>query len=203
MAKVNFKRIEDSSLIDNYDIEDGSFWVTGDGKTYVDYGTERIAIAGTPDTQMSDISRNTVENKVVKEYIDTQINDLNTNLSPILLWSNPNPNNVFSLQQITLNSDDYDMIEVIGISWNATGYRKRVSVKAPKGESLLLTTQFVTAGNSFYIASRVLDHVNDTLYTVDNCRAVDNGNISSLLTNNEVLIPYLIIGYKTGLFDEE
>lgn len=78
MAKVNFKRIENSSSIGYYDVEDGTFWVTGDGKTYVDYGNRRISIAGTPDTQMSDISRNTVENNVIKEYVDNKIGNIHT-----------------------------------------------------------------------------------------------------------------------------
>ena len=70
MAKVLFKRIEDSGNIDNVEVEDGSFIVTGDGKTYIDYGEDRIPTSGTPDSEMSDISRNTVENKVIKEYVD-------------------------------------------------------------------------------------------------------------------------------------
>lgn len=78
MAKVNFKRIEDSSTIDNVDIEDGAFIVTGDGKTYVDFGTDRIPTSGTPDSQMSDVSRNTVENKVIKEYVDALDDRLST-----------------------------------------------------------------------------------------------------------------------------
>lgn len=76
MAKVLFKRIEDSANINNIEIEDGSFIVTGDGKTYVDYGEDRIPTSGTPDTEMSDRSRNTVENNVIKEYVDTSLNNL-------------------------------------------------------------------------------------------------------------------------------
>ena len=71
MAVVNFKRIEDSANINNIDIEDGAFIVTGDGKTFVDYGTDRVATSGTPDLQMSGTSRNTVENRVIKQYVDT------------------------------------------------------------------------------------------------------------------------------------
>lgn len=70
MSKITFNRIESSTSINDYPIEDGSFWVTGDGKSYIDYGENRIPIAGTPDAQMSDTSRNTVENKVIKEYVD-------------------------------------------------------------------------------------------------------------------------------------
>lgn len=76
MAKVNFKRIEDSSNVGNIDIEDGNFIVTGDGKTFIDYGVNRIAVGGTPDNEMSDTSSNTVENKVIKEYIDNNIADI-------------------------------------------------------------------------------------------------------------------------------
>lgn len=73
MAKVNFKRISNSALIDNIDIEDGSFIVTGDGKAYVDYEEERIPICGTPDFEMNDESTNSVENKVIKKYIDKKV----------------------------------------------------------------------------------------------------------------------------------
>ena len=76
MAKVLFKRIEDSANINNIEIEDGSFIVTGDGKIYVDYGEDRIPTSGTPDTEMSDRSRNTVENNVIKNYVDTNIQDI-------------------------------------------------------------------------------------------------------------------------------
>jgi hypothetical protein len=76
MAKVLFKRIEDSGNINNIEIEDGSFIVTGDGKTYVDYGEDRIPTSGTPDTEMSDRSRNTVENNVIKEYVDNNVLDI-------------------------------------------------------------------------------------------------------------------------------
>lgn len=75
MAKVNFKRIEDSSQIDDVAIEDGSFIVTGDGKSYIDYGENRVPTSGTPDSAMSDSSTNTVENKVIKEYVDDTVTD--------------------------------------------------------------------------------------------------------------------------------
>jgi len=73
MGKVNFKRIESSSNIDNINIVDGNFIVTGDGKTFVDYGTNRIPTSGTPDSEMSDTSRNTVENNIVKKYVDDSV----------------------------------------------------------------------------------------------------------------------------------
>ena len=74
MAKVNFKRVQSVDDLSNLDIIDGNFIVTGDGKTYIDYGNERKGIGGTPDLEMSDTSTNSVQNKVIKEYIDN-IND--------------------------------------------------------------------------------------------------------------------------------
>lgn len=70
MAEVVFKRVENSSSLNNIPIVDGSFYVTKDGKTFIDYGNERVAVGGTPDAQMSDVSTNSVQNKTVKEYVD-------------------------------------------------------------------------------------------------------------------------------------
>jgi len=80
MAKVKFKRIPCSSQINDLPIEDGSFVITGDGKSYIDYGNDRIPTNGTLDTEISDTSRNAVENKVIKEYVDDAIGGLQYNL---------------------------------------------------------------------------------------------------------------------------
>lgn len=55
MAKVLFKRIEDSTNIDDIDIEDGAFIITKDGKSYVDYDETRVRINGTPDAPVGAI----------------------------------------------------------------------------------------------------------------------------------------------------
>ena len=79
MAKVKFKRISSSSQINNLPIEDGSFVITGDGKSYIDYGNNRVPTSGTPDDEMSDTSHNTVENKVIKEYVDNVSSNTSSN----------------------------------------------------------------------------------------------------------------------------
>ena len=43
---VLFKRVEDSTQLDNIPVVDGSFYVTGDGKIFIDYGEERIPVSG-------------------------------------------------------------------------------------------------------------------------------------------------------------
>lgn len=78
MAKVEFTRVETNDDVENIDIKDGRFIVTGEGKAFVDYGENRIGIGGTPDTQMSDSSTNSVENRVIKGYVDNEITGAET-----------------------------------------------------------------------------------------------------------------------------
>lgn len=79
MAKVLWKRINYSGQIDSLPIQDGAIIVTKDGKIYVDFDTERVPVGGSPDDEMSDISTNPIENKVVKKYIDDLINNSTSN----------------------------------------------------------------------------------------------------------------------------
>ena len=73
MAKVNFKRVQSVDDLSNLDITDGNFIVTGDGNLFIDYNNQRIAVGGTPDIEMSDVSTNPVQNKIIKKYIDNFI----------------------------------------------------------------------------------------------------------------------------------
>lgn len=89
MAKVKFKRFLSDGDLDNVAIEDGSFIVTKDGTSYVDYVDERVAFGGTPDTEMSDESINSVQNKIIKSYVDNEVDTVQTNLNKIgkTLWT--------------------------------------------------------------------------------------------------------------------
>ena len=77
MAKVTFKRYETDIEAQESDVIDGQFIVTKDGTSYIDYGEDRVAFGGTPDTQMSDTSQNSVQNKVIKEYVDGALEEQN------------------------------------------------------------------------------------------------------------------------------
>lgn len=192
MAKVNFKRIEDSSTINDIDIEDGAFIVTGDGKTYIDFGTNRIPTSGTPDSQMSDISRNTVENKVIKEYVDTNFIQKGK-----ILWTNPNSESNFDSQTITLSDNDYDVLEVYYISSNGTNDDFVSSTKTPKGYKINLVSLGYNASTT-PIRVRRIDYVSDTTLSITEGKS---GTNSTSNLNNSVCIPIYIIGYKTGLFE--
>lgn len=189
MANVLFNRVEDSTQLDNIPVVDGSFYVTGDGKSFIDYGEERLPVGGTPDTEMSDRSRNTVENNVIKQYVDNSI------ISRKLLWTNPNPTSTFNSQSITLSSDDYDVLEWFYRS-DVNGNRT-ASSRCLKGSSVQF--DMFSLGIATRRWGRRADYVSDTQYTVGNASVFEQGQ--SQQTINEQCVPLYVIGYKTGLFE--
>lgn len=193
MAEVKFKRIQSSTDIGDLNIEDGSFIVTGDGKSYVDYGNNRIPTSGTPDDEMSDTSRNTVENKVIKEYIDNNTNSL----KPTLLWTNPNPNSKFGSQSITLSSEDYNFLEIYYYDWgfDSMAWKDLKCVKILKGYHTVLEA-ILSYDSRAYVGTRRIRYVNNTSLQVDNCYALINENTFSSITSNAWCLPIKIYGYK-------
>lgn len=191
MANVKFKRIANSSTINDYPVDDGSFWVTGDGKSYIDYGQNRVPTNGTLDNQMSDTSRNGVENKVIKEYVDTNKVIVST------VWENPNPTQAFSSQNITLLSSDYDYLDIYYYDWNDSniGYKDLLCQRIPKGASSQLITGLVYNSKG-YFGTRRVTYQDDTTYTVGTgYKIIDNGSVT-FGTNNNWNVPVKIISYK-------
>lgn len=193
MAKVKFKRISSSSQIDNLPVEDGAFIVTGDGKSYIDYGNNRVPTNGTLDDEMSDLSSNAVENKVIKEYIDNNTNSL----KPTVLWTNPNPNSKFSASQITLSSGDYDFLEIYYYDWgfDSIAWKDVKCVKTLKGYNTVLET-LISYNSNAYAATRRMGYVNNTSLQVDNCYSLIQENTFSTIISNAWCIPIKIYGYK-------
>lgn len=198
MAKVSFKRIESSNNIDNIDIVDGNFIVTGDGKSYIDYGINRTPIGGTPDSEMSDTSRNTVENKVVKEYVDNSIDNAKSEVNGQILWENPNKSSTFVSQTITLSSGDYDVYEIFYYNW--VNQKLYSSVKTKKGNNVILQTMILSS-NMGYVGARNVYYSSPTSLSFgDNYSIIDNNTIV-VGARNEWNVPIYVIGYKTGLFE--
>lgn len=83
MAKVSFKRVESINDLNSIDIEDGNFIITGDSNAFIDYGSKRIPIGGTPDNQMDDSSTNSVQNKIIKKYIDDKTSTNSKNIEEL------------------------------------------------------------------------------------------------------------------------
>ena len=68
MPKVEFKRVETDEEVENINIKDGQLIYSKTGKTFMDYGNERIPTGSggssvEVDTEMSDTSENAVQNK--------------------------------------------------------------------------------------------------------------------------------------------
>lgn len=108
---------------------------------------------------------------------------------PKILWENQNPGNTFSGQTIALLSDDYDMLAWV--------------FKRSYDQDILSSTMFIIKGYggvSITILGdgttrrRGFTYYDDTHYTIG------DGSMDDGTTDNEVLIPLYVIGYKTGLF---
>ena len=98
-----------------------------------------------------------------------------------VLWTNQNPSSTFTSQTITLNSDDYDLFEII-YSYNTSNLYTS-SVRGIKGKGVLLTT--ITTNGAI---RRIISYISDTSLSVES------------IADNDSLIPLYVIGYKTGIF---
>lgn len=99
-----------------------------------------------------------------------------------LLWANPNPTADISTANITLNSNDYDMLEIIYLLFNNNNFYD--SIKVLKGGSARLVVHSASTFNY-----RNVTYNSDTSYTI--------GTNNSSAGN---AIPVYVIGYKTDLF---
>jgi hypothetical protein len=110
-----------------------------------------------------------------------------------ILWTNSSPNSVFAPQNITLNSSDYNYLEIYFKSF--TDQNNIKSIKVEKGQNALLDCSFFF-NNSIYIGTRVIEYTNDTtLYANAGRKIIQNAQIVNGEDNGWV-IPTKIIGYK-------
>ena len=99
------------------------------------------------------------------------------------LWENSNPTQSFAARNVTLSSDDYDMLVVIARM--TTESIVQTSVVTTKGGSGILSAS-QTSSN---IKCRIFDYTNDTTLAFRN--GANSGSSSS-----DILIPYQIYGIK-------
>ena len=219
--KVLFKR-KTSQQIEELPIEDGSLiYNVENGKTYMDYGNDRIQTGGNAETMIA-ITENEPTDEDIKLWIPTNVsntkasevvdsldgnqtnyapsiravNEAMHNISGTILWTNPNPISDFAEQEITLNDDDYDLLEWIYLDdKNVGGYS---SIKNPKGTNAKLNSLFTYEGN-VYNGNRICTYQSDISYLVGASVGYSNSNNSTQVSTSQC-IPIYIIGYKTGLF---
>ena len=187
MAKVKFKRFLSDGDLDNVALEDGSFIVTKSGTSYVDYADERVAFGGTADAEMDDESINSVQNKVVKSYIDDTASEINSNFGGKILWTNSSPTSSFASQTITLTESlsNYDCYEIM-FRQRTTTSRMFNTGKVPVGYGTILSTY----ANNYRATGTT---VSGTTITFESASA-------SGTADNSYAIPVYVIGYNTNLF---
>lgn len=140
-------------------------------------------------TPINSNNLNNIENGI--ETNETSINGL----IGTILWTNPSPNSDFDLQSITLNSNDYEILEVYFRS-DVQGNRMG-SVKVLKGYTLqcdMSSDGYATPTRRWV---RRLIYVSDTEYSAKDCTRLEYGE--NVVTTNDQCVPLYIIGYKTGL----
>ena len=124
--------------------------------------------------------------------ITSIVNSINS-LTPKILWTNPNPSSaISSTQEITLLSNDYDILEVFYIQ--VTNGNLCYSSRFLKGNSTRMRIH-TPDGTNIY---RELTYNNNTSYTIQ--LPYSDPTLANI---NSLAIPIYIIGYKTGLFNNE
>lgn len=192
MAKVTYKRVATNDEVSGLPILDGQLIYTGQGKTYMDYETNRIPINGTTDTEMNDSSTNPVENRIIKGYVDASIQNIQTTIpEAFIMWTNPDPETAISTAtEIYMNTDDYDMYEVVySISYTGSTTTLMSTGKIPKGHSTRLQFCYLQ-DSSVRIRDRQIDYVNDNTMSIGTNISMD-GDLACM--------PLYIIGYRNNL----
>ena len=120
------------------------------------------------------------------------INGVSTNLGGTILWTNSNPTSNFGNQTITLNSDDYDLYEII--------YQQSTSnnrtLNSGKIKPLTGTILHYSTSLNYYRATSQTDKKSMSFDEGNSCYSY-----AQATANNQIIIPLYVIGYKTGLFN--
>lgn len=213
MPKVDFKRVETDEEIQNLEIIDGQLIYSKTGKTFMDYGNERIPTGsgGGSEVVISEeepttedwkiwIDKNEINN-IGSEVVDT-LEGNETNKAPSvravndtkgkILWTNLNPTEEFTNQTIKLSSSDYDYLIII---WY-TGGNNFDSTIIPKGRTTIMQTMIGLEDNTNISARyRNMTYIDDTSYSIEDGYEKLLSS-TSITINNARMIPYKFIGLK-------
>ena len=128
---------------------------------------------------------------IVNAYSESQNSTYSCDyLNGTLLWTNPSPTSSFASQNITLSSDDYDVLEIFFSVTNSSIQIK--STKGLKGQNLIL---------EFYDGYGSKGAIRPINYTNDTTLAVQNSFYNSTSGSANYCIPLYVIGYKTGILN--
>jgi len=121
------------------------------------------------------------------------VNSINS-IMPTILWTNPNPNSaISSIQEIELANDSYDVLEVFYMQITGTSTSGLIySARFLKGFSTRMRIHTPDSPNIY----RGLSYLTDTSYRIE----LPYSSVT-LQNLNSLIIPLYIIGYNTGLFN--
>ena len=122
----------------------------------------------------------------IKTVVNACVSQVN-GLTGSILWTNANPTDDFSSQNVNLSSSNYDMI--LWLSRTAANENIIISGYSIKGFGTRLIN--VALLNT---RTRLINYVSDTTYFIDDAYKQDN------TVANGAVIPLYAIGIKTGLF---
>lgn len=122
---------------------------------------------------------------------------LKQQLGGTILWTNPNPNTGFTPADINLPlNDGYDCYDVITKIGSGVDNLEMLTNRLYKNKVVVACYPFYYNG-VLYVRARAYTHIQNS---TTNKIVVGTGNNTGS-DNNNVCIPYMIIGYKTGLFN--
>jgi len=152
------------------------------------------------ENKVTDANMNEIKS-VVNNGID-QVDANTTNIGNItgtILWTNPNPNNSFSQQIVTIPTlPDYDEFEIF--YYDSTSRKAVSSTKFLNGETVNMMTMFQWSDHG-NIGNRNIMWNTDTKLQVNDAVTIIVNDAFSRTANNAWCIPLYIVGYKTGLFN--
>lgn len=118
MPKVDFKRVETDAEVENIEIKDGQLIYSKSGKTFMDYGDERIptgsgAGSGTPEVY---IQEEEPTNEDWKIWIDTnEINNLGSEVVNSLDGNETNKSPSVNVVNNALNKYKFAVVDIVGV----------------------------------------------------------------------------------------
>lgn len=132
-----------------------------------------------------------------KENLVGAINEVKSNNEPIVLWTNPSPNNKFEATQVTLSSGDYEFLEIYYYDWTFDGgsWKDVKCVKTLKGYNTILEA-LISYNSNAYVGTRRIRYVNSTSLQIDNCYTLITESAFSNIISNAWCLPIKILGYK-------
>lgn len=158
--------------------------------TYAYNGTTLISVGG----GQVENSYSTSQTNAYSSYYSNNTFELKGKI----LWYNPNPTSNFNAQQITLNSNDYDMYEILCAPSAASSALSNLtsSGRVPKGSNY--KCQYLNlASNDLKYRGVTFDSDTKLTFTTGYDTGITSPNITQGIGH---LIPEYVIGYKTGLF---